>query len=187
MRYVIIRDDDTNALTPVESLERLYRPFLDRGLPVNLAVIPEVRSDVRLPNGRLEGFLPLRPSPSLEATVPLAVNAELTAYLDANPGYHVVQHGCHHDHFEFDRNDRAEVARRLDLGAQRLREAGFTSVNAFVAPHDKLSRVAYQEVAKRFRVLSTGWFEWRRVPQSWWPLYGLKKLLGRPHWRVGQT
>ena len=37
MRYVILRDDDTNALTPIECLETLYRPFLDRGLPVNLA------------------------------------------------------------------------------------------------------------------------------------------------------
>ena len=35
MRYVILRDDDTNALTPVDCLERLYRPFLNRGLPVN--------------------------------------------------------------------------------------------------------------------------------------------------------
>ena len=42
MRYVILRDDDTNALTPVACLERLYRPFLDRGLPVSLAAIPEV-------------------------------------------------------------------------------------------------------------------------------------------------
>src|ERR1044071_9429746 len=159
MRYVILRDDDTNALTPIECLERLYRPFLVRGLPVNLAVIPEVRTDVRLPNGRLEGFLPQRPSSSLGATVPLAVNAELTAYLAANPGYGVVQHGCYHDHFEFDRTDRAEVARRLDLGARRLAEAGFPEVNAFVAPHDKFSRVAYEEVAKRFRVISTGWFE----------------------------
>ena len=50
MRTVIIRDDDTNALTPVDCLERLYRPFLVRGLPVNLATIPEVRTDVRLPN-----------------------------------------------------------------------------------------------------------------------------------------
>jgi hypothetical protein len=187
MRTVIIRDDDTNALTPVDCLDRLYRPFLDRGLPVNLATIPEVRSDVRLPNGRREGFLPSRPSPSIGATVPLAENAELTAYLSANPHYHIVQHGCHHDHFEFDLTDRMEIARRLDLGGQRLREAGFTDVNAFVAPHDKLSSIAYEEVAKRFAVISTGWFEWRRVPRSWWPRYVLKKFLGRKHWRVGST
>ena len=29
MHYVILRDDDTNALTPVGCLEQLYRPFLD--------------------------------------------------------------------------------------------------------------------------------------------------------------
>ena len=57
MRYVILRDDDTNALTPVECLERLYRPFLDRGLPVNLAVIPEVSTSAVTPEGKPEGFL----------------------------------------------------------------------------------------------------------------------------------
>ena len=57
MRYVILRDDDTNALTPVECLETLYRPFLDRGLPVNLSVIPEVRTQLTRPDGQREGFL----------------------------------------------------------------------------------------------------------------------------------
>src|ERR1041384_832138 len=55
MRYVILRDDDTNALTPVEYLERLYRPFLDNGFPVNLATIPNVRTDVTYGAGIPEG------------------------------------------------------------------------------------------------------------------------------------
>ena len=37
MPTVILRDDDTSAVTPRDCLERLYRPFLSRGLPVNLA------------------------------------------------------------------------------------------------------------------------------------------------------
>ncbi len=49
MRYVIIRDDDTNAFTPPECLEQLYRPFLDRGLPVNLATIPDVSTNATPP------------------------------------------------------------------------------------------------------------------------------------------
>src|SRR6185436_2469991 len=57
MHYVVLRDDDTNALTPIECLERLYRPFLDRGLAVNLATIPNVCTDVRYGEGILEGFL----------------------------------------------------------------------------------------------------------------------------------
>ena len=101
MRCVILRDDDTNALTPVECLERLYRPFLDRGLPVNLATVPEVRVDARTPEGAREGFLPKNPNPAVE-TVPLAENRALVQYLHANPGYSIVQHGCYHDTFEFD-------------------------------------------------------------------------------------
>ncbi len=186
MRTVILRDDDTNALTPVDCLERLYRPFLDRGLPVNLATIPEVRVDARTPDGAREGFLPAQANPAVE-TVPLAENKALTSYLHANPGYAIVQHGCYHDTFEFDRTERAEVVRRLDRGRQRLREAGFAHVHAFVAPHDKLSKVAYDEVARRFRVISTGWFELRRLPMTWRPRYLLRKLSGRPHWRVGHT
>jgi hypothetical protein len=185
MRYVIIRDDDTNALTPVECLEKLYRPFLDRGLPVNLATIPEVGTDVRMPDGQLEGFLPARAAAAhAGATVPLAENLELTSYLHTNPLYHIVQHGCYHDRFEFDRTDRAEIARRLDLGTERLREAGFANVRAFVAPHDKISPVAYEELARRFRVISTGWFEWRRLPRRWLGRYLVKKLARRPHWQA---
>jgi hypothetical protein len=186
MRYVILRDDDTNALTPVECLEKLYRPFLDRGLPVNLATIPEVRVDARTPDGNREGFLPRRPNPAVE-TVPLVENPGLVRYLHDNPKYQIVQHGCYHDTFEFDRTDRAEVVRRLDRGRDRLRDAGFNDVSAFVAPHDKISSVAYDELARRFRVISTGWFEWRRLPISWRPKYLLKKLSGRPHWQVGHT
>src|SRR4051812_9945648 len=186
MRIVILRDDDTNALTPVECLEKLYRPFLARGLPVNLATIPEVRVDARTPDGSREGFLPRQPNPAVES-VALAENQTLVRYLRENPGYAIVQHGCYHDTFEFDRTDRAEVVRRLERGRQRLHEAGFDDVEAFVAPHDKISAVAYEEIARRFRVISTGWFELRRIPMTWRGRYLLRKLSGRKHWRVGQT
>lgn len=186
MRTVILRDDDTNALTPVECLETLYRPFLARGLPVNLATIPEVRLEARTPSGEREGFLPRQPNPAVE-TVPLVESRALVDYLQTNPGYAIVQHGCYHDTFEFDRTDRAEVVRRIERGAERLREAGFSDVRAFVAPHDKISPVAYEELAKRFGVISTGWFEWRRLPRAWRARYLWKKLTGRPHWQVGDT
>src|SRR5690606_11920466 len=101
----------------------LYRPFLDRGLPVNLAVIPEVRTDVRLPDGRFEGFLIARTGDEPE-TLPIGENRRLLSYLNDNAGYHVVQHGCHHDYFEFESADRAEIHRRLDHGTRRLMEAG---------------------------------------------------------------
>jgi Uncharacterized protein conserved in bacteria (DUF2334) len=185
MRYVILRDDDTSALTPTACLERLYRPFLDRGLPVNLAVIPEVRTDARRPGGRLEGFLSEGHRSRLE-TVRMEENPKLLAYLRANAGFHFAQHGCFHDAFEFDQLDQPAAIRLLDLGAQRLREAGFAAPAAFVAPHDRISRASLPAIANRFGVLSTGWFELRRQPSAWLPQYFCKKFRSASHWRAGR-
>jgi hypothetical protein len=186
MHYVILRDDDTNALTPVECLEKLYRPFLDRRLPVNLAVIPQVRTDVTLAGGQPEGFLLGKNGDTLP-TMPIRNNEKLVQYLLNNPGYHILQHGCHHDYFEFDGEDRADISHRLDQGMRCLLEAGFRRPQTFVAPHDKLSAVSLTEVAKRFCILSTGWFELGRLPCSWWPRYCLKKLRRTPHWHNGRN
>lgn len=186
MRYVIIRDDDTNALTPVECLEKLYRPFLDRSLPVNLAVIPNVATDTTRPGGEPEGYL-LAKNGHSEKTVPIASNSKLVRYLRQNSGYRIVQHGFRHDYFEFDRRSSADVEHRLDEGSRLLIQAGFARPTTFVAPYDKLSQTSLRAVSRRFNVLSTGWFEWRRLPITWRAGYVLKKLRRVPHWRVGKT
>ncbi|HWW03050.1 MAG TPA: DUF2334 domain-containing protein [Candidatus Acidoferrum sp.] len=186
MRFVILRDDDTNALTPVECLERLYRPFLGRGLPVNLAIIPDVRTDAVRPDGRTEQFL-FAKNGCRELTLPIGDNEEMVRYLRANPGYQVVQHGYDHSLFEFDSENAGDIRDRLEQGTQLLLAAGFSRPLAFVAPHDKFSRLSLGEAAKRFPVISTGWFELGRLPVSWWPQYALKKITRTPHWRSGQT
>ena len=184
MRYVIIRDDDTNALTPVECLERLYRPFLNRGMPVNLAVIPSVALDTTKPDGELEGYLLKHRSKGI---LPIGGNQQLISYLRQNPLYHVVQHGCHHEYLEFEKLQNGEVAARIAEGMQALRESGFKKPETFVAPYDKLSRESFIEVARQFRVLSTGWFELKRLPPAWWPSYLLKKARGNCHWHINGT
>jgi hypothetical protein len=186
MRYVILRDDDTNALTPPHCLERLYRPFLNRGFPVNLATIPEVNVHTRMADGALEGYLCNRDGGTADKMA-IGSNPALVNYVRENSGYHVVQHGCHHDQMEFDNPDRTEAARRIERGTQALLEAGFPRPRTFVAPYDKLSRASLAEVAARFRVLSTGWFELRRLPRAWWPMFAVKKLRHADHWRIGGT
>lgn len=186
MRHVILRDDDTNALTPIECLKRLYRPFLERGLPVNLATIPEVSANVTFPDGRPEGFL-WNCSEPRDEKMPIGSNKELVAYLLANPSFHIIQHGLHHDYFEFDRSDRQEIRRRLERGAELLREAGFSNSPAFVAPYDKFSHISLAEVARQFPVISSGWYESRRLPLSWWPSYLLKRFSHAHHWRIRNT
>lgn len=194
MKHVIIRDDDTCALTPIECLETLYRPFLERNLPVNLAAIPNVRSDVFYPKGPLkgqpEGFL-VAAKDVKPGAYPIASNSKLGAYLRHNAGYKIVQHAYHHEFVdgepEFDIHDRADIARRLDLGTQHLLEAGFPKPQTFVAPYDRITRASYLELAKRFKIISTGWFEWGRTPVTWWPRLLAAKLRRRKHWKAGEV
>jgi len=186
MHYVILRDDDTNALTPVECLEQLYRPFLDRSLPVNLATIPNVRTDTISTDGTLEKYLFAKRADT-PPELPIASNAGLVRYLHENPGFHVLQHGYDHSLFEFGTDQRTAIANRIDQGIAALAAAGFRAPRTFVAPYDRFSRVSLSEVAKRFPVISAGWFELRRLPFAWWPQYALKKMLKRPHWKVGPT
>jgi predicted deacetylase len=190
MKYVILRDDDTNALTPIEYLERLYRPFLDKGLPVNLATIPNVCTDATWAEGKPELFL-MAKSGAVPKNLPLGSNSKLVDYLKSNSGLHILQHGCRHEFvnktYEFAQENRSDIVSRLEEGARYLLEAGFRRPSAFVAPNDQLSRTSFEEVAKRFRVVSTGWYEMRRLPMSWWPKYALKKTLRAPHWKIGET
>jgi hypothetical protein len=186
MRQVIIRDDDTNAFTPPECLEQLYRPFLKRGMPVNLAVIPAVRRDAKTPQGKPEGFL-FAADGSAQETNPISLNSALVNYLRSEPNLRVVQHGCHHDTFEFSTTDDAEISRRIEQGQTHLAEAGFPSPKTFVAPHDKFSPAAFRRCADHFQVISTGWFELARLPHAWWPNYLVKRMRNAPHWRAGKT
>ena len=190
MRYVILRDDDTNASMPPDYLEKLYRPFLDRGLPVNLATIPNVNTEATYAEGHPELFLLAKKAPC-PTTMPIGSNPALVRYLLDNSGYHILQHGCRHDSadrtYEFNQSNRQDIARRLDEGRRHLLEAGFKAPSTFVAPYDRLSRESLEEVARRFRILSTGWYDPRRLPLSWLPHYAMKKTLRKDHWRVGQT
>jgi hypothetical protein len=186
MRYVILRDDDTNAFTGVEQLERLYRPFLDRGLPVNLAAIPNVSTEVVCPDGTREGFL-MSANGTTKTHRAIGDNPALISYLRDNSGYHVVQHGYDHGYFEFESDNRAEISRRLQQGARLLMDAGLPRSRTFVAPYDRFSRVSLRETAKYFEVISSGWFELSRLPYGWWPEYSLKKAFRRAHWTVGTT
>lgn len=185
--YVIIRDDDTNALTPPNYLEWLYRPFLQREMPVNLALIPCVRTTAMRLDGGPEGFLMQTP-PGQTRFAAVQRDSPLAMYLRKNPGFEIAQHGYHHDPAEFDCADNIhELRRRFTQGTRLLIDAGFPAPAAFVAPHDKFSSIALDEAARRFPVVSTGWFEWQRLPLAWWGAYVWKKIRHAAHWRVNNT
>lgn len=184
MRFVIIRDDDTCGLTPPACLDDLYRPFLRHGWPVNLATIPYVNTRAVWRDGSPEGFRAFATGQE-PAHLPIGEHRELVEYLRANPGFRIVLHGHEHNYLEFLSPDGADLGRRLDHGLELLNAAGFPTPSTFVAPYDQLSRPALREVTRRLPILSTGWFEFGRLPIAWWPAYLRKRIARTPHWRAG--
>jgi hypothetical protein len=124
-------------------------------------------------------------------TYPIGSNEKLVEYLRTNLGFKIVHHAYHHEFVngrpEFDNPDAEDVARRLDAGAKFLREAGFATPTTFVAPYDLITRAAYLELAKRFQVISTGWFQLNRTPIQWWPKFFKRKLRRKNHWQANGT
>ena len=66
-------------------------------------------------------------------------------------------------------------------------QAGFPKPRTFVAPQDKLSYAALEEVVRRFDILSCGWYELRRIPPRWRMYYLIKKLRRLDHWKIKNT
>lgn len=191
MKYIVLRDDDANGTTPISVLEPLYRPFLDRGLPIHLAMIPSVRTDNHRTDGDLEGFLYLE-SNGTAGTKPIEENQALLDYVRHESGYVPVLHGFTHEiingRFEFDRDEPEDIARRLDRGLAMFQAAGLGRPLVFVAPQDQLSRSGFREVSKRFDVLSLQFLSLRKLPHQYWPAHlGAKFIQRRPHLRLGRT
>src|SRR5437588_618186 len=74
-------------------------PYLDRGLPVNLATIPNVNTSATHCDGGLELFLMAKPAGTPQ-TLPIGCNEKLVRYLRENAGFQILQHGCCHEFVE---------------------------------------------------------------------------------------
>ncbi len=185
MKKVIIRDDDIHALTPIECLKTLYTPFLEANLPVNFAVIPNVDTEAQLPDGKREGFL--FPVNEEKGCISIAQGGELLGFLKKHPQIHLLHHGCRHTYMEFETPNREQVDALLEEGSRCFREAGLNAPTTFVAPYDRFSRQSMGVIAQHFSIISSGWYEARRLPLAWWPHYLRKKWSKEPHWKVGGT
>jgi len=191
MRYVILRDDDTNAMTSPNRLEHLYRPFLAKGQPVNLSVIPEVRTDLQLEDGRPEFYLRADTSPK-QPLMRMQESSPVVQYLLTNPGYCIAQHGLRHEpvdgQFEFNHSNPSDIVSRIETGRSILQDTGLPRPTTFVAPQDRFTRVSIREVAKRFQCISCSWYPPRCIPPSWMPAYYFQqKVLRQHHFRFAST
>jgi hypothetical protein len=191
MSVVLVRDDDANATTPPERLERTYAPLLDAGVPVSFAVIPAVALDTLAPDAQRERFI----DPDAERTdreLALTSDAALARWLRAHEGQvgalvHGLSHRRRRGGTEMGSLGFDESAQLLEAGLAIMTEALHAAPIGFVPPWDVLSAGALRAVAACFDLVSMGWVDRARLPPSAWPAHALERLGGREALRVGRT
>lgn len=155
MKTVYLRDDDTSFFTDPAKLERIYGRLWEKHVPVNLAVVPAVRGDVRV---RHREGAPLDPSipPKYRGTqrnYPLKENAELCRFLSQMGQDQLVEvclHGYDHSYYEFGLASADEAANKLEMGYSELADAlPNVPVHTFIAPYDVISHDTCPEIVKR--------------------------------------
>jgi hypothetical protein len=116
---IVIRDDDVSYFTKPQCLEHIYRPLLELGLPINLAVIPMIHAQSNEP---VEPIKYNKKYPML-----VGENKDLVEFVKQH-NFEVLQHGLMHEKFqrhsmfipEFCINSTVELQRRAELGIKIL-------------------------------------------------------------------
>ncbi len=152
MPTIIFRDDDTSYFTTPQRLETVYRRVWEAGRPVCLAVIPAVFGDTRVywtdGNPHDPGIPPAFRGTS--TCYSILDNRELCAFLNELAAAGLVEiclHGYTHTFYEFITHDRAVIHGKLDAGLALLERAfPAATIKTFIAPYDRLSPVALEQL-----------------------------------------
>lgn len=193
MRQVLLRDDDVNFFTKPEVLEEVYGFVIESGIPINFSVIPAVSAAAKTDSplfgaGSPEPFLPAD-APASDQSFLVTGNAPLLRFLNSIKSKEFLLHGFAHagqrGGSEFESDDADALAEKLDTGARLLSQAFGAAPETFVAPQDKCGSSALPLIRRRFKTLSLGWVEPRRLPPSWYCGYLRMKLARRNYLRVG--
>ncbi|MCC6613708.1 MAG: DUF2334 domain-containing protein [Anaerolineae bacterium] len=152
MTTLIIRDDDPSFFTHPGLLDTIYAPLWERGLPVSLSVIPAQTGATRVLWREGAPYDPSIPPGYRgdETERPLADNAEMCAYLNGRAREGLVEiclHGWSHSYREYGALDGPTAHEKLQRGLDALQHAlPDATVRTFIAPYDKISTEALQEV-----------------------------------------
>jgi peptidoglycan/xylan/chitin deacetylase (PgdA/CDA1 family) len=188
MTIFLIRDDDPNATTDPERLERTYAPLLDAGLKIAFSVIPRVALDTKDPAGERERFIDRawRDAPD---EVMLTHGAPLSAWLRAHAGeVDVMMHGLSHRRVrggtELGALTREEADARFVQGRDILRTALGHAPAGIVAPWDAYSRGSLLAATDHFSLVSTSYVDRVRLPPEAWPAHVMERITRRETLRV---
>lgn len=142
---LIIRDDDLSYFAKPETLDPLYKDIWNI-CPISFAVVPFIYS------GQRESPIQFRDTKKL---YPIGKNTKLVKFLKekiAEGKVTIVQHGYSHKNygskFECERKDFKKVYEEIRKGKEYLEKLFGIEINCFVAPHDRLSKVAIKAIEK---------------------------------------
>ena len=161
MPKIIFRDDDTSYFTPPQRLEAIYGRVWEAGLPICLAVIPMVYGDIRVYWNDGNPHDPSLPPDfrGRDECFSILDNPDLCDYLNGKVAAGLVEiclHGYTHFFYEFISHDRALIRRKLDQGLAVLKQAfPAAEVRTFIAPYDRMSPIAIDELITRDLHIST--------------------------------
>ncbi|MFO0559600.1 MAG: DUF2334 domain-containing protein [Polyangiales bacterium] len=191
MTLYLLRDDDANATTDPQRIERAYAPLLERGFALNLSVIPEVALDTRAPDGVRERFLS-EDSEDCDRVIALKGENAMAKWIKAHRGQvEALVHGLSHRRVrggtEFGSLDERSAGTRMDRGRALLEAALAEKMTGFVAPWDAMSSGSIRAAVSRFRVLSTSWLDRGRLPLRWWPAHYAERVTRCESLRLGDA
>jgi hypothetical protein len=189
--YIILREDDVNATTKPEYIERVYEPLIKRGIPINVAVIPSVYCANKLPEGhplltRQKYYAYIQESEGENKYLNINEAKRLVSFLNRE-NFEILQHGYSHerihDCYEFGITDSKELESRVLEGKHILEDSFGKVPRFFVAPHEYFSKEGFKVITKNF----TGTFIYhtsklsflRTLPADFYLPYLSQKTMGR--------
>ena len=185
--------DDVNSLTSPDTLKDVYGFLFDSGVPVNFAVIPKLNAAAKTASkdfgeGSYEPFIP-ETSAGENRDIPITENMELVEFLRSIPKAEFLMHGLTHSgeypNYEFESRSPEVIAAKIAEGREIMRKAFGKNPWAFVAPQDKYSYEALNQIQENFNLFSLGWVDKYRIPKSLYLKYYLMKLGHTNYMKLG--
>ena len=171
VKYALIRDDDVNFFTSPDMLDKIYREIFSMGIPVNLSIIPYVKSSIKIKNNPYSEFNGLKYEPFIPKKYRcknlcfcVCENRQLFEFFENIKGYmEIIQHGFSHSPNEFSSLNAIELERKIINGRKILKQAFNVYPKFFSAPYDDYSPLSFLLLKKHFYGVTYGEFTLRNM------------------------
>jgi hypothetical protein len=155
MKTVIIRDDDINYFSNLETLKKLYNTKFFKKFKVCLSIIPNVDSSLELKGTNnpfiRRGYLyePFIPKNKINTgSYTFKKNKNLSRWISENNSIEPCLHGYSHSVKEFTSQNESMIENIVFAGKNILESSLKRNIKTFVPPHERISKAAWRVLTK---------------------------------------